>query len=403
MVMVFDANKQLLGVGDIYPLDKLDLKKGNYTIRIMLRHDESAILEKLKTLTVVAERSLGDNAVTVPVYGSASDSLLGANAVSKDRSLYPNEKVALFLGPVSEDKLPKDALPGRVLTGTCKLGVLGRVSTGTNGSSTAPGGASITYIVPPAPSKKPENSISGPLDPGKQGSSKRLLEETIRDAQVKFLGEMKTESEEDKELYGSLQEELKASYPTHLPLLLEPLKRSKTAVKGAIGDNRIAILDSMVAAADEVIAAINTDELAIYTAQKCPEEGPEAAENKRVMEERKNALIMALSSKCYALLEIGGNDGDASFESTFKDLKKWTDPSAETEYALFLSKREEKAGRLASAIKALEKVASPEDKPAPRDVLERRAELFTKLGWQHWTQQELSKIRKAFSDTWPLF
>ena len=34
------------------------------------------------------------------------------------------ESAAFFLGPVPSDKLPKDAIPGRVLTGTLTLGLL---------------------------------------------------------------------------------------------------------------------------------------------------------------------------------------------------------------------------------------------------------------------------------------
>lgn len=37
----------------------------------------------------------------------------------------PGERAAFFLGPVPEDKLPKDATPGRVLAGSLTLGTLG--------------------------------------------------------------------------------------------------------------------------------------------------------------------------------------------------------------------------------------------------------------------------------------
>jgi tripeptidyl-peptidase-2 len=34
-------------VGDIYP-EAVQLKKGDYTLRLWLRHDDAALLEKLK-------------------------------------------------------------------------------------------------------------------------------------------------------------------------------------------------------------------------------------------------------------------------------------------------------------------------------------------------------------------
>ncbi len=38
--------------------------------------------------------------------------------------LYVGERVAYFLGPVPQDKLPKDAAPGNCLAGSLKLGLL---------------------------------------------------------------------------------------------------------------------------------------------------------------------------------------------------------------------------------------------------------------------------------------
>ncbi len=46
-VMVHDANKQLLGVADIYPAG-FDVKKGDLTLRAFLRHDDPVLLEKLR-------------------------------------------------------------------------------------------------------------------------------------------------------------------------------------------------------------------------------------------------------------------------------------------------------------------------------------------------------------------
>lgn len=46
-MQVFDGNKQKLAVGDIYP-EAVQLKKGEHVIRAVLRHDDAALLEKLK-------------------------------------------------------------------------------------------------------------------------------------------------------------------------------------------------------------------------------------------------------------------------------------------------------------------------------------------------------------------
>lgn len=53
--------------------------------------------------------------------------------------------------------------------------------------------------------------------------------------------------------------------------------------------------------------------------------------------------------------------------------------------------------------RAVEKLANPEDKPAPKEVLEFRVQLFEKLGWKHWARQEQSRIKDLFPPAYPLF
>jgi hypothetical protein len=47
--------------------------------------------------------------------------------------------------------------------------------------------------------------------------------------------------------------------------------------------------------------------------------------------------------------------------------------------------------------------AAPEDKPAPREVLELRADLLRRLGWAHWERQQQRRIAAAFPPAYPLF
>ena len=54
---------------------------------------------------------------------------------------YAGERVAMYLGPVPEDKLPKDAAPGRLLTGAQALA---KKAHGTGGE--APGRVPLRYM-----------------------------------------------------------------------------------------------------------------------------------------------------------------------------------------------------------------------------------------------------------------
>ena len=68
-------------------MGKTQLSKGDYTIRVFLRHDNVPLLEKLKDKVCVVEREL-EQKISVPIYSSNSDSIKAANAL-KDTTLFP--------------------------------------------------------------------------------------------------------------------------------------------------------------------------------------------------------------------------------------------------------------------------------------------------------------------------
>ena len=92
--MLHDANKRLIKVSDIYP-EFSDLKKGDYTIRLQLRHDDAVLLDKMKDVPVVVERKLKEP-LTVSVYATVRDAIKGAKPV-KERSMYAGKLPALLL------------------------------------------------------------------------------------------------------------------------------------------------------------------------------------------------------------------------------------------------------------------------------------------------------------------
>jgi len=396
MSFIRDENKQLLGVADIYP-EAITLKKGEYTVQLMLRHEEPSVLEKLRTLPMLIERKL-ENAIQVPVYTSNGNAVLGKDPVSKERPLCAGEAVAFFLGPVPDDKMPKDATSGRSLVGTFSLGQ-------TSAGKDAPGGVSMTYLVPP---KKADVTTTAPAVPaaaaaggggnGTTASTTSSLEiglfEAVRDAEVKFLSGMKTDTEEAQAAYSKLLTELNEKYKNHLPLLREPLKRlsTKPAPERATPET----VSAIISAADTVLAAIDTTELAVFIAAKCPDESEGAAERRKEMDEKKIVVVEALAAKCSALLSKQGSEVSDEFEACYAEFRRWVDPVADASHAPLAAKREERAGRTALALKALEKSVNPDDKPATKEVLERREELLRALGWEHWAYMEKMKKRMAF-------
>lgn len=109
MVQIFDSNKKLLLVSDIYP-STTTLKKGDYTILVQIRHDDPKLLKSLQKMTLIIERQL-EKTISVPVYNTKNDSLTQSGNF-KEMSLYPGRMVSMVIGPLTAD-LPKDATPGK--------------------------------------------------------------------------------------------------------------------------------------------------------------------------------------------------------------------------------------------------------------------------------------------------
>ncbi len=79
MYMVYDTNKRLLSVGDIYPAE-VTLNKGDYTIKLLLRHDNPSLLEKMGDMPMVVERKLKEP-ITIPIYPTHAEAVLEENAI----------------------------------------------------------------------------------------------------------------------------------------------------------------------------------------------------------------------------------------------------------------------------------------------------------------------------------
>jgi tripeptidyl-peptidase-2 len=179
---------------------------------------------------------------------------------------------------------------------------LGQVPNGGgNGGRPCPASAQIAYLAPPKRADPPGGNGGG--NGGGDSEEEALgvrdrLAESLRDARVKFLRELKCESEEEKAAYAQLQAQLLADFPGHLPLLLEALQRAQKAAaasakNGGGGDgaaeggeqggtsNAAPAWQAVVAAADAVVGAIDATELAVHLARKCAEEGPGSAKRKK--------------------------------------------------------------------------------------------------------------------------
>lgn len=153
MIQVFDVNKKLISVSDCYT-KTVTVKKGDYTIQVMLRHDNAELLKKYENVRVIVEKAL-EKPITVPIYKNYIESTKEGDQVP-GYHLFAGQMSTLVLGPVTES-LPKDCAPGTSFQNDTKTkAFLGLIMTGTISlgqcnlkSGTAPSKAALSYIVPP--------------------------------------------------------------------------------------------------------------------------------------------------------------------------------------------------------------------------------------------------------------
>jgi len=409
MYMIYDANQKLLGVGDIYPAEST-LQKGEHTIKLLLRHDDTSILEKLRDLPMIVERKLKDP-ISVPVYPTNSDAVKETNAV-KDFVLRKGERRAVFLGPLTTtDKLPKDATAGRILVGKLQLGKLSEVKD----SRDAPSSVPFTFLVAP----KKESKERPKVEEEEPEEATKKLEKAVQDAKIKWLEETGKKIEPaDVEAARKVADELLADDPKLLKALLWKLSNAEGKLKDASDSDQQALREAVLEAAERVLGAVDATEVAQFVALKNPEEGPLAKKRKQTKEEEKAAIVSALAARARVLKapppataegkEAEGSSADSPMclstegEASFQELRKWVDTTSE-EYAMLHAKREAAAGRYASAIKALQKVLKPEEKAPGRDAAEYEIALLGKLGWGHWEKAHRSLLADSFPPLQRLF
>lgn len=80
--MIYDANKKLISVGDIYPGEAKLEKKDTYTIKLLVRHDSPALLQRMQDLPMVVERKLKDP-ISLSIYPSMADAQRESSAVKE--------------------------------------------------------------------------------------------------------------------------------------------------------------------------------------------------------------------------------------------------------------------------------------------------------------------------------
>eukprot|EP00966_Prymnesium_polylepis_P216747 5017569-Prymnesium_polylepis.1 len=141
---VFDSNKRLVTYGDYYPSAK-KLAPGDYELRLQVRHDQVALLEKLRHMPALLHLAL-DKPLALGFHWSRAEALgmPTANKQPARRLLEAHSRLALY---VTVPPLPDVAQPGDTLTGSYTLAKLAAEAAG---AAQRPSGFAVSLVVPPA-------------------------------------------------------------------------------------------------------------------------------------------------------------------------------------------------------------------------------------------------------------
>ncbi|CAK9160937.1 unnamed protein product [Ilex paraguariensis] len=423
--MISDSNKRVYSMGDVYP-NSAKLPKGEYNLRLYLRHDNVQYLEKMKQLVLFIDKNLEEKeSIRLSFYSQPDGPVMG-NGSFKSSVLIPGAKEAFYVGPPTKDKLPKHTPEGSVLLGAISYGKLsiGVQEEGKNPQKN-PSSYQISYRVPP--NKLDEDKGKGSSTTCTKSVSERL-EEEVRDAKIKVFASLKQGTDEECLEWKKLSISLKTEYPKYTPLLSKILE-------GLLHENnvedKIRHYEEIIGAADEVVDSIDQDELAKYFSLKSDPEDEGAEKTKKRMDTTRDQLAEALYQKGLALAEIESLKGEKAsalastkgpevvdrtddqsapdadvqqdpFEENFKELKKWIDAKS-SKYGTLLVTRERRSGRLGTAMKVLNGMIQDDGEPPKKQLYELKLSLLNEIGWGHLVAYEKQWMHVRFPASLPLF
>ncbi|XP_068626596.1 tripeptidyl-peptidase 2 [Battus philenor] len=368
MWMLYNSCKQLMAVGDAYPSKySVKLEKGDYVLRLNVRHDNRALLEKLQELPVVVQQRL-PQPITLDVYCSQAQAITGGKKFTS-ASLASGTLLPLYFAPVAADKLSRSSLTvGQTLSGT------------------------VTFAKEELARRVDVYSLRlAPCEPPRRPPAPARRHEDYADAHRDLVATWLPKLEGDK--LEQLYEEMLEKYPGHLGTHVaylnsvdSPTDPKKLPNATEDPDVTTAWCEQLIAISDKVIKQIDQDKLLAYLGMK-NDTRSDATKIKQEQERQRGWLVEALCRRGAALCRLHALAHSAaarekiadSLRSNLNDLLRLAD-LADTKvqhYGVWHCFTLKQWGR---AIKLLNKIQ--EERPS-KEVEERLIQAYRQLGWDY--------------------
>ena len=103
MWMVFDSNKMMMASGDAFSGSNFfKLEKGDYVVRMQVRHEKKDILEKVNEVSLLVSYKLGSS-ISLDVYRSFNAATSGGKKCSSF-VLNSNNPKPIYIAPLAQEK-----------------------------------------------------------------------------------------------------------------------------------------------------------------------------------------------------------------------------------------------------------------------------------------------------------
>ncbi|XP_013176640.1 PREDICTED: tripeptidyl-peptidase 2 [Papilio xuthus] len=375
MWMLYNSCKQLMAVGDAYPSKySVKLEKGEYVLRLGVRHDNRALLERLQELPVVIQQRL-PQPITLDVYCSHSQAVTGGKKFTTAQ-LHSGHLLPLYIAPVPTDKLSRSTISvGQTLSGTVTF------------AKEESGRRVDVYVVRAAPCDPPRRTPAPHAHAHAPPRRHDEYADAHRDLAATWLA--KLEGDKLEQLYEEMLEKYPGYLGTHVAYLNSvdsPTDPKKLPHAAEEPDVTTAWCEQLITIADKVIKQIDQDKLLAYLGMK-NDTRADATKIKQEQERLRGWAVEALCRRGAALCRLhalaqGGaarDKIDDALRNNLADLLRLADltDTKVQHYGVWHCFTMKHWGR---AIKLLNKIL--EERPS-REVEERLAGAYRQLGWEH--------------------